>query len=149
MFKFRLFLCVGILTIWSLQESSAQVMLGAIQKGRASYYAPSFHGKKTAFGETFKTTELSAAHPTYPLNTMLEVTNLDNNEKVVVRVNDRGPFAKSRIIDLSKEAAKLLGIVSKGVANVAVRVVGMEGMIFLGMHEDADVKTGKIISLAP
>lgn len=137
------------MSIWALQESSAQVVLGATEKGRASYYASSLHGRKTAFGETFKTTELSAAHRTYPLNTMLEVTNLDNNEKVVVRVNDRGPYAKSRIIDLSREAAKLLGIVSKGVANVAVRVVGMEGMIFLGMQEETDVDSGKIISMAP
>lgn len=135
-FAFALFNCDTV---------KAQLVLGEIQKGKASYYASHFHGRKTAFGEIFQSTELSAAHRTYPLNTMLEVTNLATNESVVVRVNDRGPYSKSRLLDLSNEAAKLLGIVSKGVANVAIRVVGMEGMVFLGRTEVADPQTGKIV----
>src|SRR5215217_569282 len=82
-------------------ETIAQVKLGKTETGNASYYASRFNGRKTSFGEVHKSTELLAAHRSYPLNTMLEVTNLNNDEKVIVRVNDRGPFAKNRIIDLS------------------------------------------------
>ena len=125
----------------------AQVSLGKTETGRASYYSTRFHGKKTSFGETHKSTELSAAHRSYPHNTMLEITNLNNNEKVIVRVNDRGPYSKNRLVDISKEAAKLLGILAKGVARVSVRVVGMEGMVLLDKDEEIDPKSGKIISL--
>ncbi len=128
-------------------DTFAQVKLGKTETGSASYYATRFHGKKTSFGEVHKSTELIAAHKSYPLNTMLEVTNLENDEKVIVRVNDRGPFSKNRVVDLSKEAARLLGIVAKGVANVSIRVVGMEGMILLGSSEEIDPKSGKVISM--
>ena len=128
-------------------ETIAQVKLGKTETGNASYYASRFNGRKTSFGEVHKSTELLAAHRSYPLNTMLEVTNLNNDEKVIVRVNDRGPFAKNRIIDLSKEAARLLGIVAQGVANVSVRVVGMEGMILLESYEQIDPKSGKVIAM--
>ena len=129
------------------QNAFAQVKLGKTEKGNASYYASYFNGKKTSFGEIHKSTELLAAHRSYPLNTMLEITNVDNDEKVIVRVNDRGPFSKNRIVDLSKEAARLLGIVAKGVANVTVRVVGMEGMVLLESNEEIDPKSGKVISM--
>ena len=128
-------------------NSFAQVALGKTENGRASFYSSRFHGKTTSFGEVHKSTELSAAHRTYPFNTMLEVTNLDNDEKVIVRVNDRGPYSKGRLVDVSKEAAKQLGIVKKGVANVSIRVVGMEGMVLLERDEEIDPKSGKIISL--
>lgn len=129
------------------QDLFAQVSLGKTETGRASYYSTRFHGKKTSFGEVHKSTELSAAHRSYPHNTMLEITNLNNNEKVIVRVNDRGPYSKNRLVDISKEAAKLLGILAKGVANVSVRVVGMEGMVLLQKDEDIDPNSGKIVSL--
>lgn len=125
----------------------AQVSLGKTETGRASYYSTRFHGKKTSCGEVHKSTELSAAHRSYPYNTMLEITNLNNNEKVIVRVNDRGPYSKNRLVDLSKEAARVLGILAKGVAQVSVRVVGMEGMVLLEKDEDIDPNSGKIISL--
>ena len=125
----------------------AQVSLGKTETGRASYYSTRFHGKKTSFGELHRSTDLSAAHRSYPHNTMLEITNLNNNEKVIVRVNDRGPYSKNRLVDISKEAAKLLGILAKGVANVSVRVVGMEGMVLLQKDEDIDPNSGKIVSL--
>jgi rare lipoprotein A len=128
-------------------DTFAQVKLGKTETGNASYYATRFHGKKTSFGEVHKSTELIAAHRSYPLNTMLEVTNLENDEKVIVRVNDRGPFSKNRVVDLSKEAARLLGIVAKGVANVSIRVVGMEGMVLLASSEEIDQKSGKVISM--
>ncbi|CAG5070831.1 Endolytic peptidoglycan transglycosylase RlpA [Dyadobacter sp. CECT 9623] len=128
-------------------ETIAQVKLGKTETGNASYYASRFNGKKTSFGEVHKSSQLLAAHRSYPLNTMLEVTNLNNDEKVIVRVNDRGPFAKNRIVDLSKEAARLLGIVTQGVANVSVRVVGMEGMVLLESYEHIDPKSGKVIAM--
>jgi len=128
-------------------DAVAQVKLGKTESGNASYYAPRFNGKRTSFGEIHKSTELLAAHRSYPLNTMLEITNLDNDEKVIVRVNDRGPFSKHRVVDLSKEAARLLGILAKGVANVTVRVVGMEGMVLLESNEEIDPKSGKVVAM--
>ncbi|NIJ51735.1 septal ring lytic transglycosylase RlpA family protein [Dyadobacter arcticus] len=128
-------------------DAFAQVKLGKTETGNASYYANRFNGRKTSFGEVHKSSELLAAHRSYPLNTMLEITNLLNDEKVIVRVNDRGPFSKNRIIDLSNEAARLLGIIARGVANVSVRVVGMEGMVLLESNEEIDPKSGKVISM--
>jgi rare lipoprotein A len=136
-----------ILLAFAGLDAAAQVKLGKTETGNASYYAPRFHGKKTSFGEVHNSTELLAAHKSYPLNTMLEITNLDNDEKVIVRVNDRGPFSKHRVVDLSKEAARLLGILAKGVANVTVRVVGMEGMVLLESNEEIDPKSGKVVAM--
>ena len=95
-----------------------------IQKGKASFYSKRFHGKKTSSGERYQNEKLTAAHISLPMNTMVEVTNLSNNQSVVVRINDRGPHGKGRIIDLAYAAAKTLGIVKTGIANVAIRVVG-------------------------
>nr|WP_295933557.1 septal ring lytic transglycosylase RlpA family protein [uncultured Dyadobacter sp.] len=144
---YRRILILTILALAALPEAFAQVKLGKTETGNASYYSARFHGRKTSFGEVHKSSELLAAHRSYPLNTMLEVTNLENDEKVIVRVNDRGPFSRNRVIDLSKEAARLLGILAKGVANVSVRVVGMEGMVLLSPHEEIDPKSGKVISM--
>ena len=128
-------------------DTFAQVSLGKTETGRASYYSSRFHGRKTSFGEIHKSTELSAAHRSYPHNTMLEITNLDNDKKVIVRVNDRGPYSKNRLVDISKEAANVLGIVAKGIGNVAVRVVGMEGMVLLDKNEEIDPASGKIMAM--
>ena len=142
----RILILIILSFAWQ-QDLVAQASLGKTETGSASYYSSRFHGKKTSFGEIHKSTELSAAHRTYPHNTMLEITNLDNSEKVIVRVNDRGPYSKNRLVDMSKEAARLLGILAKGVARVSVRVVGMEGMVLLDKDEEIDPKSGKIISL--
>ena len=91
------------------------------ETGLASWYGPGFHGKKTSYGEDFDTNSLTAAHPTLPLPSFVEVTNLSNNKKVIVRINDRGPFAKNRIIDLSKAAAEKIDMLRTGTANVRVR----------------------------
>ena len=128
-------------------DSFAQVSLGKTETGRASFYSSRFHGRKTTSGELHQSSELSAAHRTYPFNTMLEITNLDNNEKVIVRVNDRGPFVKNRLVDVSKGAANILGIGAKGIANVSIRVIGMEGMVLLEQDEELDPKSGKIVSM--
>ena len=81
-----------------------------LQKGVASWYGPGFHGKKTANGERFNTHALTAAHKTLPFDTKVRVTNERTGKSVVVRINDRGPYAHGRVIDLSKAAAEAVGI---------------------------------------
>lgn len=90
------------------------------QVGEASFYGPGFHGKKTATGERFDQNEKTAAHPTLPLGTEATVTNLETGESVDVKINDRGPYVKGRDIDLSKGAAKELGMTEDGVAPVKI-----------------------------
>jgi len=94
------------------------------ETGIASWYGDAFHMKPTADGEIFDKDAPSAAHTTLPLPSLVEVTNLDNGKKLIVRVNDRGPFVDNRIIDLSHEAARELGYDRKGLAHVRVRYVG-------------------------
>lgn len=91
--------------------------------GKASYYANKFHGRKTASGEIYHKDKLTAAHRSLPFGTRLKVTNLSNGREVVVRVNDRGPFIKGRIIDVSYAAARKLGMTHKGVVRVRVAQV--------------------------
>lgn len=93
------------------------------QVGLGSWYGKKFHGRTTANGEKYNMYEYTAAHKTLPFNTIVEVTNLRNNRKIKVRINDRGPYAKKRIIDLSYLAAKKLGYVAKGVAKLKVKVL--------------------------
>ena len=95
-------------------------------EGIASWYGPKFHGKKTASGEVFDMYDLTAAHNTLPMGTLCVVTNRDNNESVTVRINDRGPFVKNRVIDLSYAAAKVIGMIETGTAPVYVEVLGSE-----------------------
>lgn len=90
------------------------------QQGIASWYGPGFHGRKTANGERFNQYELTAAHPTYDFGTQLCVRSKSSGQSVVVRVNDRGPFVKNRVIDLSKAAAEELGMLGKGVKSVEI-----------------------------
>ncbi|MBT3198261.1 MAG: septal ring lytic transglycosylase RlpA family protein [Gammaproteobacteria bacterium] len=93
------------------------------EKGIASWYGPNFHGKPTSCMEKYDMYQMSAAHKTLPLPSYVEVTNLENNRKVVVRVNDRGPFHEGRIIDLSYTAAWKLDLIKKGTAQVSIRVL--------------------------
>ncbi len=93
------------------------------QVGKASWYGKSFHGKTTASGEPYDMFQFTAAHRQLPLGTLVKVTNLDNGRSVVVRVNDRGPVPRSRIIDLSYGAARMLGIPGHGVEPVRLDVV--------------------------
>jgi len=96
---------------------------GFRQRGVASWYGEKFHGYKTASGEIYNMYKMTAAHKTLPLPSYVRVTNLDNHRSVIVRVNDRGPFHKGRIIDLSYAAAKKLGYAEKGTANVEITSV--------------------------
>ncbi len=91
--------------------------------GKASYYAHPFIGRKTASGEIFTEYLYTCAHKTLPFGTKLKITNLANNEAIIVRVNDRGPFVKTRVVDLSLKGAKELGLMQSGVANVSVEIV--------------------------
>lgn len=96
---------------------------GYVQRGVASWYGPDFHGLATSSGERYDMNAMTAAHTTLPLPTWVEVTNLDNGKRVVVKVNDRGPFVKNRLIDLSRAAATALDMVGTGTARVEVRAV--------------------------
>ena len=87
---------------------------GYSDEGMISYYAEKFHGRKTASGEIFDKNALTAAHRSLPFGTKIEVTNLDNGKSVTVEVNDRGPYAENRILDLSPAAARKLGMMGKG-----------------------------------
>ncbi len=102
---------------------------GAGQRGKASWYGPRFHGKRTASGEVFKMHELTAAHRTLPLLSYAKVTYLRNGKSVIVRINDRGPHILTRrIIDLSRAAAAELGLIEQGLGDVLVeRVVARNG----------------------
>lgn len=93
------------------------------QTGVASYYATEFNGRKTASGERYNMNDLTAAHPTLPFGIRVRVTNLSNDQSVVVRINDRGPFKKSRIIDVSYGAAEKIGLIAGGSAKVRVETV--------------------------
>lgn len=113
---------------------------GYVEEGLASWYGPKFHGRPTASGEPYNMYALTAAHKILPLGTYVMVTNLENGRKVVVRINDRGPFVPGRIIDLSYAAARALGMVEKGVARV--RIVALaegrrtpRGVIFTRLPE--------------
>jgi rare lipoprotein A len=95
--------------------------------GHASWYGPRFHGKKTASGDVFDQTELTAAHRNLPLGSKVRVTNLENERSVEVKINDRGPFIAGRIIDLSHAAARALGMVEDGLARVRLELLSLPG----------------------
>ena len=93
------------------------------QVGVASWYGGKFHGRTTASGEPYDMHAMTAAHPSLPFGTKVRVTNLENGRSVVLRINDRGPFAKRRIIDVSRHAAEHLGFLRAGLARVRVEVI--------------------------
>lgn len=97
---------------------------GYEQTGTASWYGPDFHGRQTASGDVYDQDGLTAAHPTLPLNSLVQVTNLENNREIIVRVNDRGPFVNDRLIDLSRGGATALGFQPNGTTRVHVRYLG-------------------------
>lgn len=96
---------------------------GFDQTGVASWYGPSFHGRMTSSGERYNQNTLTAAHTILPFQSEVEVTNLSNGKSVVVRINDRGPFVKKRVIDLSKAAASRIGVIGPGTARVRIRAL--------------------------
>ena len=112
----------GIMILFAFQQCFSQ----SVQKGKASYYHDKFEGRSTASGEPYRKSKMTAAHRKLPFNTKIKVTNLANNKSVIVRVNDRGPFVKGRIVDVSKAAAKKLDFINQGVTKVKIEVLSKE-----------------------
>ncbi len=125
----RVFQTIGIgllcmlLGIACARHQPEFVPVGTSMVGLASWYGPEFHGKRTASGEIFDMNDMVAAHRTLPFGTYVRVTNLENGRSVIVRIIDRGPWKKDRIIDLSYAAARALGMIEKGVVPVRIEVV--------------------------
>ncbi len=94
-----------------------------VQQGRVSWYGPGFHGRRTANGEVFDTHDLTMAHRSLPMGTTVRVTNLENGRSVVLRVNDRGPYVRGRVADLSHAAAERLGFVDAGVVPARIELL--------------------------
>ncbi|MBT5266448.1 MAG: septal ring lytic transglycosylase RlpA family protein [Rhodospirillaceae bacterium] len=120
-----------------------RVDYGYRETGIASWYGPNFHQKRTANGEIFDQNALTAAHRTLPMPSAVRVTNLGNGRSIVLRVNDRGPFAHGRIIDLSRRAAQLLGYERQGTARVRVEILAEESRRLVAL-----AKQGKIVRVA-
>jgi rare lipoprotein A len=114
-FKFRILFCIMFPFLWMACSPKIH------EKGFASFYADSFQGKRTASGEKFNQKKKTAAHRTLPFGTKIKVTNLKNGKSVKVRVNDRGPFVAGRIVDLSKGAARKIGMKKDGVVSVEIQ----------------------------
>ena len=109
--------------------SPTYVEVGQVMKGISSWYGPNFHGKYTSNGEVYNMHARTAAHKTWPMDTMVRVKNLQNGKSTVVRINDRGPFVRGRIIDCSYKAGKEIGLDRMGIAKVSIQVVGFAGKV--------------------
>ncbi|UZR92452.1 septal ring lytic transglycosylase RlpA family protein [Chondrinema litorale] len=107
----------------SFADIKADYHLGYKENGQASYYGKQFHGRLTANGEKYNMYALTAAHKTIPFNSLIRVRDLETGQSVIVRVNDRGPFVKGRVLDLSLGAAREIGMIQKGVANIEIEVL--------------------------
>jgi len=105
------------------------VEVGQVMKGVSSWYGPNFHGKHTSNGEVYDMHARTAAHKTWPMDTMVRVNNLQNGKSTIVRINDRGPFVRGRIIDCSYTAGKEIGLDHMGIAKVSIEVLGFAGKI--------------------
>lgn len=115
---------------------------GFSETGIASWYGPGFHGKLTANGEKYNQKAMTAAHKTLPLPTFVRVENLENGKEIVVRVNDRGPFSKGRIIDLTEEGARRIGMLQKGTARVRISVLSEEEDCYVSGGKEVDLNSG-------
>ncbi len=115
---------------------------GYSEVGVASWYGPGFHGKLTANGETYNQKAMTAAHKTLPLPTLVKVENLENGKSVVVRVNDRGPYSKGRIIDLTEVAARRLDMLDKGTARVRVSVLSEDPDCYVTSGHEVNIDEG-------
>ncbi len=119
------------------------VSIGQVQHGISSWYGPDFHGKYTSNGEVYNMHARTAAHKTWPMDTIVKVTNLQNGKSTVVRINDRGPFVRGRIIDCSYTAGKEIGLDKMGIAKVKVEVLGFAGKINLAKNIPKQKKAQK------
>ena len=119
---------------------------GFSEKGIASWYGKKFHGQRTSSGEVYDMYAMTAAHKTLPIPVFVEVSNLDNGRKAIVKVNDRGPFHEGRVIDLSYAAATRLGVAATGTANVSIRVVDKDGGFLSDESITDNAKKSSVIS---
>lgn len=117
------------------------VEVGDNYSGVASWYGPDFHGKLTSNGETYNMHDMTAAHKTFPMNTIVKVINVENGLSAIVRVNDRGPFVGTRIIDLSNAAAHKIKMVGKGTAKVKLEVLGFQSKGSTKIASKEDLKS--------
>ncbi len=120
-------LLVGLPLLMAFSAPLIAAQPGQVLTGVASYYHDSLHGNKTASGKIYNKNQLSAAHKSLPLGTRVRVTEPGSGRSVILEVNDRGPFIKGRIIDLSRRAATELGMIKKGLAKVKVEVLSLPG----------------------
>lgn len=119
---------IGLPLLMAFSTPLIAAQPGQVLTGVASYYHDSLHGNKTASGKIYNKHQLSAAHKTLPLGTRVRVTDPDSDRSVVLEVNDRGPFIKGRLIDLSRRAATELGMIKKGLAKVKVEILSVPGL---------------------
>ena len=121
------FLTAGLLAALMLLPFAvfAKATTGDTLSGKASYYHDSLHGRQTASGEIYNKSAMTAAHKYLPLGTRVRVTNVKTGKSIKVKINDRGPFVKGRIIDLSRKAATKLGMIDKGIVNVKVEILSV------------------------
>jgi len=119
------------------------VSVGDRFKGNASWYGPNFHGKLTSNGERYSMWAMTAAHKTLPMNTIVKVTNKRNGLSTVVRINDRGPFVATRIIDLSKQAAGKINMLGHGTAPVTIEILGFQ------TKDQRGIQSAKVLKKAP
>lgn len=124
------------------------VEVGQVMTGISSWYGPNFHGKHTSNGEVYNMHARTAAHKTWPMDTMVKVHNLQNGKSTIVRINDRGPFVRGRIIDCSYAAGKELGLDRMGIAKVSVEVLGFAGKIEPSVRVAKDQKSHKPTRIA-
>lgn len=117
------FFILALFVLWLSYQLAVTVNDRYGRIGYASYYGADFHGRKTASGEAYNMYKLTAAHRSLPLGSRVRVINLENGRRVEVRINDRGPYVRGRIIDLSRQAAKKLGMLKKGIARVRLEVL--------------------------
>ena len=120
---FAVLLIYGCSTAPRYREVPGRFKVGQTWTGLASWYGPKFHGRKTANGEKYNMNGMTAAHRELPFNTVIEVTHLRTGKNCRVRINDRGPFKGKRILDLSKGAAKKIGMIQEGVVEVRIRII--------------------------
>lgn len=121
--KIYLLLGISLIAVGIIIGLTSSPDSGFYQTGVASWYGPNFRGNPTANGEIFDPNKMTAAHKTLPFNTKVRVVDLSSGKEVVVRINDRGPFIKDRIIDLSRRAAEKLGVIDSGTAKVGLKIV--------------------------
>lgn len=118
-----IFIVALVISSCSLPAHRSPYAAGYVERGIASWYGEDFHGKPTSSGEIYNMYDLTAAHKLMPLGTVAKITNLENDQSVVVKINDRGPFIDGRIIDLSYSAAREIGMAEKGLSRVEIKVL--------------------------